>query len=107
MDIVSLGSAGPHVLVGATQQPGWAYAEPLQSRAAGHLHAPVLRMVADARSRGEVTAVHTDREAGLLALEGTLLGVGVKLSTTQGRDPQANGLAEQMAGQLCRMARAA
>ena len=31
VDIVSMGASGPHVLVGATQQPGWVYAEPLQS----------------------------------------------------------------------------
>ena len=107
VDITSLGSAGPHVLVGATQQPGWAYAEPLRSRAAEDLRAPLLRMLADARRRGEVATVHSDKEAGVLALEEDLLRVGAKLSYTQGRDPQANGLAEQTVGQLCRMARAA
>ena len=64
-------------------------------------------MVAEARSRGEVTIVHSDQEPGLLAIEGKLLAVGLRLSTTQGHDPQSNGLAEQTAGQLCRMARAA
>ena len=105
-DLVSLSSAGPHMLVGATQQPGWTYAEPVRSRAAACLRDPLLRMLLDAKRRGEVHTIHSDREAGLEALEGMLLAQGVKLSTTQGRDPQANGLAEQAVGQLCRMARA-
>ena len=104
MDIAPLGGACPHVLVGASQQHSWAYVEPLQSHAAEHLQVPMLRMVADARSRGEVTTVHTNQEPGLLALEETLLTAG--LSTTQGYDPQFNGLADQTVGQLCKMARA-
>ena len=61
-------------------------------------------MVESARARGEVLVVHTDREAGVRALEPVLLGQGIALSTTQGRRPQTNGLAEQAGGQLCRMA---
>ena len=67
----------------------------------------MLRMVLAARERGEVRAVHADRELGLAALEADLLGVGVALRTTQGRGPQSNGMAEQAVGQLGRMARAA
>ena len=106
VDLVSLSVSGPHVLVGATQQPGWAYAEPVRSRAASCMREPLLRMVIEAKRRGVVTSVHSDREAGLEALEGVLLAQGVSLATTQGRDPQANGLAEHTVGQLCRMARA-
>ena len=107
VDLVSLTTSGPHVLVGATQQPGWAYAEPVRTRSAAGLRDPLLRMVLAAKTRGVVLSVHSDRESGLEALEGALLGLGVSLSTTQGRDPQANGMAEQAAGQLSRMSRAA
>ena len=62
-------------------------------------------MVAEARSRGSVSTVHADREKGFGALEGDLLALGIRLSVTQGSDPQANGLAEQTVGQLSRMAR--
>ena len=51
--------------------------------------------------------MRSDQEPGLLALEETLRTAGLKLSTTQGYDPQPNGLAEQTVGKLCRMARAA
>ena len=71
------------------------------------MRAPLLRMVLAARSRGEIVVVHSDKEAGVEALEPDLLKLGVTLRTTQGRDPQANGLAEQAVGQLARMARAA
>ena len=106
VDLVSLDATGPIMLVGATQQPGWTYAEPVRSRAAESLREPLLRMVLEAKRRGDVLTIHSDREAGLEALEGMLLAQGVSLTTTQGRDPQANGLAEQAVGQLCRMARA-
>ena len=106
VDIAALGGAGPYVLVGATQQPGWVYAEPTHGKAAWQLREPLLRMVAAARARGHVATVHADNDAGLVALEPSLLALGVTLTTTQGRDPQANGLAEQAVGQLSRMARA-
>ena len=106
VDIVSLSQQGPHVLVRATQAPGRTYAQPLRSRAANDLRSPVLKMILDARERGEVTAVHADREAGLAALEGELLKMSVRLTVTQGQDPQANGTAENAVGRLCRMARA-
>ena len=106
VDIAALSGTGPYVLVGATQAPGYTYAEPARSRAANDLRAPLLRMVLAARERGEVRAVHVDREHGAAALESDLLGIGVALRTTQGRDPQPNGMAEQAVGQLGRMARA-
>ena len=34
VDVVALTGAGPHVIVGATQLPGWTYAEPTQGKAA-------------------------------------------------------------------------
>ena len=105
VDVAALSGAEPHVLVGATQQPGWTYAEPTQGKAAWQLRDPLLRMVAAARARGHVTTVHADREAGVGALEPALLALGVTLTTTQGRHPQASGLAEQAVGQFARMAR--
>ena len=65
------------------------------------------RQVAAARTRGHIAVVHADQEAGIGALEPSLLQLGVTLTTTQGRGPQANGLAEQAVGQLAGMARAA
>ena len=106
VDILSMGTAGPHMLVGATQLPGWVYAEPVRGKSAADLRAPVLRMLLSARGRGDVHTVHADKEGGIAALEPHLLGVGVRMSTTQGHDPQGNGLAEQAVGQLSRMARA-
>ena len=107
VDLAALGNSGPRVLVGATQRPGWTYAEPVRGKSADQLRAPLLRMVQDAMQRGTVTTLHADREAGIESLETELLALGVRLSLTQGRDPQANGLAEQAVGALSRMARAA
>ena len=106
VDIASLTVSGPHVLVGATQMPGFTYAEAVRSRAAVDLRAPLLRMILEARSRGTVGTVRSGREDGLFALEGDLLSVGARLSSTQGNDPQANGIAEQAVGQLSRTSRA-
>ena len=106
VDIASLSQDGPHVLVGATQTPGYTYAEQLTGKSAEVLAAPLLRMLAAARRRGNIHKVHADRERGLLALEASLLAVGCELSCTQGHDPQANGLAEAAVGRLSRMARA-
>ena len=105
IDIASVGVGGPSVLVGATQQPGWTYAEPVKARSAECLRAPLLRMISSARARGTISVVHADREGGFGALENELLALGIRLSVTQGSDPQANGLAEQEVGQLSRMAR--
>ena len=105
VDLASLGMSGPHVLVGATQLPGWQYAEPVRSKSAADLRAPLLHMVQDAKTRGVVSAVHADKETGLRAPETDLLGVGVALWGAKGGDPQANGLAEATVGQLARMAR--
>ena len=69
VDLAMLGPAGPHVLVGATQLPGWTYAEPVKGKSADSMHAPLLRMIQNAKQRGEVTTVQADREAGIGALE--------------------------------------
>ena len=106
VDLASVSPQGPHVMVGATQSPGYTYAQPLRSRAARDLRDPLFKIILAARQRGEVAVVHTDQEPGMLALEGELLGLGVRLSTTQGGDPQANGCAENAVGRLSRMARA-
>ena len=106
VDVAALSQGGPYVLVGATQAPGYTYAERLPGRSAKCLVGPLLRMLAAARRRGEVHTIHADREGGLQAVEQQLLGVGCKLSCTQGYDPQANGLAEATVGILSRMARA-
>ena len=87
LDIAMLSASGPFVLVGSTQAPGRTYAEPLRGRAARDLRTPLLRMLAAARENGQVSAVHSDGELGLLALEPDLLGVGAALRTTQGRGP--------------------
>ena len=105
IDIAPISTNGPSVLVGATQQPGWTYAEPIRGRSAECLRAPLLRILAQAMERGNVSAVRADREKGFGALEDELLALGIQLSVTQGSDPQANGLAEQAVGQLARMAR--
>ena len=58
VDVAAVEKGGPYVLVGATQVPGWVYAEPLRSKAARDLRAPLLRMLASARTRGAITRVH-------------------------------------------------
>ena len=65
-----------------------------------------MRMVLRARRRCEVTRVHSDREGAILNIEKDLLGIGCLVSTTQGSDPQSNGIAEAIGGKLARMARA-
>ena len=107
IDLAALGTGGPRVLVGVTQLPGWTYAEPVRGKAAADLREPVLRMVAEAKQRGAITKLRADREGGIEALEADLLALGVRLSLTQGRDPQANGTAEQAVGRLSQMAHAA
>ena len=60
-------------------------------------------MVAAARARGIVTTAHAEQEAGVRSPEPVLLALGVRPTSTQGRDPLANGLAGQAVGQLARM----
>ena len=48
VDLAALGTSGPRVLVGATQLPGWAYAEPVRGKASSDLRIPLLRMVREA-----------------------------------------------------------
>ena len=67
----------------------------------------MLRIMADARMRGDVVAVRAGRESGVVDVEEALLSLVVRLTLTQGRDPLANGLAEHAVGLICRMARAA
>ena len=44
-------------------------------------------------------------ESGIQSLEGGLLKVQARLTLTQGADPQSNGLAEVMGGEIARVAR--
>ena len=106
VDLASLGTGGPYVLVGCVQVPGQAYVEQIRSKSAQDLRGPLLRMILSAKERGDVRHVRADQELGLMALEEALLSAGCKLSLTQGRDPQSNGAAENLVGRLCGMARA-
>ena len=94
------------MLVGATQRPGHTYAQMLSNRSAAGVETALAQMPLEARQRGEVHTAHSDKEAGLQAAEGALLNVGARMHTTQGYDPQSNGVAENAIGRLSRMARA-
>ena len=51
-------------------------------------------------------SVHADGETGIGALVPALMALGGTLTTAQGRDPKANGLAEQAASELTQMSQA-
>lgn len=106
IDLAVFSREGPYVLVSATQAPGKAFAEPVKSRSANDLRTALLRILARARRFDVVDRVHCDRELGVSALEPDLLSLGCELSLTQGADPAANGIAENLVGRLCNLARA-
>ena len=90
------------MLVGGTQVPEQSFAEPVKSKSTNDIQDALLRMVLAARRKGVVNRVHCERELGILAIESALLKIGCAVSTTQGHDPQANGVAENLIGRVGR-----
>ena len=84
VDIAPLSRSGTYMPAGAPQSPGRTYAQKQRSKAVEGARDAMLLMLTDARMRGEVLAVRADRGAGIVEVEDVLLGIGARLTLTQG-----------------------
>lgn len=80
----------------------------IESKDKNHIEAAISRIVLQAGQfwmLSVIQRIHCDKESGVAACDDFLSTRAIRLTMTQGADPQANGEAESAVGEVCRGAR--
>lgn len=112
IDLVSLGHGFDSCIIGVTKTDDGIrriICYKVESKERAQLEAGIAKIILQAEQYWSipiVKRVHCDRESGVAACNDFLAARAVRLTLTQGADPQANGEAENAVGEVCRGARA-
>ena len=109
VDIMSIGMSGPYMLVAShIKAPNIVTVARSSGKDGKSVYQALMSCILDMEHRWKtclISRVHSDGEKGLEQKERDLCGHGIKLTSTGGNNPRANGTAERMVGILSEMAR--